>query len=85
MKQTSPIRRINSIQQVMEAVQRFSDPLSAAKHMVQESFRTWLRYEIRTDDITVIVLFIENFKEGQGQLVSCLLRALQHDGLHLIK
>ncbi|CAM9180795.1 unnamed protein product, partial [Hapterophycus canaliculatus] len=49
---------------VMEAVERFTDPLSAAKHIVQEAFRTWLRYEVRTDDITIIVMFIENFDEG---------------------
>lgn len=48
----------------MEAVERFKDPLAAAKHIVQESFRTWLRYEVRTDDITIIVIFIEDFKEG---------------------
>ena len=48
----------------MEAVERFKDPLSAAKHIVQEAFRTWLQYEVRTDDITSIVIFIEDFKEG---------------------
>eukprot|EP00903_Cladosiphon_okamuranus_P018322 g16856.t2 len=51
---------------VMEAVERFTDPLSAAKHIVQEAFRTWLRYEVRTDDITIIVLFIEDFDEGSN-------------------
>lgn len=50
----------------MEAVERFTDPLSAAKHIVQEAFRTWLRYEVRTDDITIIVLFIEDFDEGSS-------------------
>ncbi|CAM9881757.1 unnamed protein product [Pylaiella littoralis] len=49
---------------VMEAAERFTDPLSAAKHIVQEAFRTWLRYEVRTDDITIIIMFIEDFKEG---------------------
>lgn len=50
--------------QVMEAVERFTDPLAAAKHIVQESFRTWLQYEVRTDDITIVIIFIEDFKEG---------------------
>lgn len=45
-------------------VERFNDPLSAAIHIVQEAFRTWLRYEVRTDDITIIVLFIEDYTEG---------------------
>lgn len=48
----------------MEAVLRFDDPLAAATHIVQDAFRTWLRYEVRTDDITIIVLFIEDFKDG---------------------
>lgn len=53
----------------MEAVERFTDPLSAAKHIVQEAFRTWLRYEVRTDDITIIVMFIEDFNEGHDDQV----------------
>lgn len=56
--------------QVMEAVERFEDPLTAAKHIVQEAFRTWLRYEVRTDDITIIVIFIEGFVEGKHGAVS---------------
>lgn len=54
----------------MEAVEQFSDPLAAAKHVVQDAFRTWLRYEVRTDDITIVIMFIEDFKEGTGKLVS---------------
>lgn len=56
----------------MEAVERFNDPLSAAKHVVQEAFRTWLRYEVRTDDITIVVMMIEDFKEGDGDAVRIL-------------
>lgn len=48
----------------MEAVERFNDPLAAAKHVVQEAFRTWLRYEVRTDDITIVIIFIEDFQAG---------------------
>lgn len=58
-----------SLCQVMEAVERFTDPLSAAKHIVQEAFRTWLRYEVRTDDITIIVMSIENFDEAHDAQV----------------
>lgn len=53
----------------MEAVERFSDPLAASKHIVQEAFRTWLRYEVRTDDITIVVIFIEDFNEGTQDAV----------------
>ncbi|CAM9993558.1 unnamed protein product, partial [Choristocarpus tenellus] len=51
-------------QKVLEAVEKFDDPLEAAKHVVQEAFRTWLLYEVRTDDITMIVLFLDDFQEG---------------------
>lgn len=53
----------------MEAVERFDDPLAAAKHVVQEAFRTWLRYEVRTDDITIVIIFIEDFKAGTQSAV----------------
>ena len=60
----------------MEAVERFKDPLSAAKHIVQDAFRTWLRYEVRTDDITIIVLFIEDFNEGNAEVGQQILRVV---------
>ncbi|CAM9729746.1 unnamed protein product, partial [Discosporangium mesarthrocarpum] len=49
---------------VLEDVEMFNDPLEAGKYVVQEAFRTWLRYEVRTDDITIIVIFLEDFQEG---------------------
>ncbi|CAM9756338.1 unnamed protein product [Chrysoparadoxa australica] len=47
---------------VREAIQKFSDPLEASKFIVQEAFRQWLRYEVRTDDITIIVIYLEDFR-----------------------
>lgn len=67
---------IGDVPKVMEAVERFKDPLSAAKHIVQESFRTWLRYEVRTDDITIIVMFIDDFTEGTEDAVRLFARYL---------
>jgi serine/threonine protein phosphatase PrpC len=39
-----------------------SDPLEACDEILQASYEQWLNYENRTDDITAIVLFLENNK-----------------------
>lgn len=59
-------------------MERFNDPLSAAKHIVRESFRTWLQFEVRTDDITIIVIFIEDF---QGAVDAAVRLTLPNDGI----
>eukprot|EP00899_Mesostigma_viride_P026827 jgi/Mesvir1/7329/Mv19140-RA.2 len=53
-------------QLVVEMVARFSDPFSACAHLVAESYRQWLQYETRTDDITVIVCFVDYPEEGMA-------------------
>ncbi len=37
-------------------VSKFDDPHEAALSVVAESYRLWLQYETRTDDITMIIL-----------------------------
>ena len=52
-------------QSVIDMVSQFEGPdapLEACKAVVAESYRLWLQYEVRTDDITMIVLRIDNFK-----------------------
>eukprot|EP00924_Labyrinthula_sp_SR-Ha-C_P007951 maker-scaffold_41-snap-gene-1.33-mRNA-1 protein AED:0.27 eAED:0.27 QI:0/0/0/0.2/1/1/5/0/1230 len=49
---------------VCEMVQQFSNPLDAAKALVTESYKLWLHYEVRTDDITAIVVFIDGVDGG---------------------
>ncbi len=39
-------------------VANFADPLEACKAVVAESYRLWLQYEVRTDDITMIAIYI---------------------------
>ena len=39
-------------------VARYTDPLEACKKVVQESYDLWLQYEVRTDDITIICVYI---------------------------
>ena len=45
-----------SSQAVVDMIAPFKDPLEAALAVVQESYRLWLQYETRTDDITIIVI-----------------------------
>lgn len=39
-------------------VSKFKDPRDACAAIVAESYRLWLQYETRTDDITIIVVHI---------------------------
>ena len=39
-------------------VAKYKDPRDACAAIVAESYRLWLQYETRTDDITVIVVHI---------------------------
>jgi hypothetical protein len=40
-------------------VTKYEDPQEAAIALVVEAYRQWLANEVRTDDITAIVIFIE--------------------------
>lgn len=45
-------------QSVADMVAKYEDPLEACKKVVQESYDLWLQYEVRTDDITIICIYI---------------------------
>lgn len=45
-------------QSVADMVAKHPDPLEACKQVVQESYDLWLQYEVRTDDITIICIYI---------------------------
>ena len=53
-------------QQVVEICSGFKDPLEACRKVVSEAYKQWLHYELRTDDITIIVLFLECDKEASA-------------------
>lgn len=59
-------------QTVVDAIAKFSNPLEAAKHVVQEAYRLWLTYDDRTDDITIVIVLFNNFEERQGADTSAL-------------
>ena len=53
-------------QAVVDIVAKFSNPLDAAKHIVAESYRLWLTYDDRTDDITIIIINFDDLRLKEG-------------------
>lgn len=44
-------------------VAKYKDPRDACAAIVAESYRLWLQYETRTDDITVIVVHVNGLTD----------------------
>jgi len=51
---------------MLSQVSKYDDPQEAAIAVVVEAYRLWLQYEVRTDDITIIVARVEGLKEGSA-------------------
>ena len=49
-------------QSVIDICAKFTDPLEACRAVVAESYELWLQYELRTDDITMICIFVDDVK-----------------------
>ncbi|RHY35240.1 hypothetical protein DYB32_000303, partial [Aphanomyces invadans] len=47
-------------QAVVDIVKSYPNPLEACEKVVAESYRLWLHYELRTDDITIICIYLEH-------------------------
>ncbi|KAG7352827.1 mechanosensitive ion channel [Nitzschia inconspicua] len=66
-------------QSVIDICAKFTDPLEACRAVVAESYELWLQYELRTDDITIIVIFVDPFinpVEMYGEYVTSSFRNL---------
>ena len=46
-------------QTVLNMVMAYKSPLKACKAVVNESYKLWLQYDVRTDDITMIAIYLE--------------------------
>ena len=46
-------------QTVVDMCARFEDPLEACRAVVVEAYKLWLQYEVRSDDITMICIFVD--------------------------
>ncbi|KAH6797947.1 protein phosphatase 2C and cyclic nucleotide-binding/kinase domain-containing protein [Perilla frutescens var. hirtella] len=53
-----------SSQTVVDMVTKHKDPRDACAAIVAESYRRWLQYETRTDDITVIVVHVNGLNDA---------------------
>ena len=54
-------------QSVVDMVAQYDDPGEACRVVVHESYTLWLRHEVRTDDITMIVIHIKGLKQQAKQ------------------
>lgn len=54
-------------QSVIDICAKFKDPLEACRAVVAEAYELWLQYELRTDDITIICIFIDEVKQDAGR------------------
>jgi len=56
-------------QQVIDICASSDNPQQACARLLEESYKQWLHYELRTDDITCIVLFLKNTKENDDEVM----------------
>lgn len=54
-------------QRVIDICSKCDNPQQACANLLQASYEQWLRYELRTDDITCIVLFLKNGKPNDDE------------------
>jgi serine/threonine protein phosphatase PrpC/CRP-like cAMP-binding protein len=57
-------------QSVVDICCKFKDPLEACRAVVAEAYELWLQYELRTDDITMIAMFLDEVKVDDSQRAS---------------
>ena len=53
-------------QQVCKMVAQFTDPWEAVQAVIAESYRLWLQFDVRTDDITMILAFVDSAAHGKA-------------------
>lgn len=53
-------------QRVVDVCAECRDPMHACTRLLEESYKQWLHYERRTDDITCVVLFLECGREDDA-------------------
>jgi len=56
-------------QQVIDICAESNNPMHACSRLLEESYKQWLVYELRTDDITCIVMFLKNGRENGDEEV----------------
>ena len=54
-----------SSQAVCTSVMSFTDPVAACRSIIAQAYALWLQFDVRTDDITMILAYIDT-AEGQA-------------------
>ena len=54
----------------------YQDPKQACLAVVKEAQRLWLKYETRTDDITIIVVHVDGLKDVRSTFLVALIELL---------
>lgn len=51
-------------QNVVDIVKKFDDPSEACQALVEEAYNRWLQFEVRTDDITAICIYLDGMRNS---------------------
>lgn len=54
-------------QMVADEIMRHADPLVACQAVVSAAYNLWLQYEVRTDDITIIAIYIDEVHRSEEE------------------
>jgi serine/threonine protein phosphatase PrpC len=63
-------------QSVIDICAKFKDPLDACRAVISQAYQLWLQYELRTDDITMICIFMDSIRKEQQE------QSRSHSSLH---
>lgn len=72
-------------QSVIDICAKFTDPLEACRAVVAESYELWLQYELRTDDITMICIFVDSVVVPTKELIGSSLEELTKSSMESIE
>jgi uncharacterized tellurite resistance protein B-like protein len=53
-------------QMVADECAHHTDPLMACKAVVAQAYHLWLQYEVRTDDITMVAVYLDEFSSTEA-------------------
>ena len=57
-------------QMVADMVAGFESPLKACKAVVQEAYKLWLQFDVRTDDITMSLVMLDQTEGVEAALLA---------------
>ena len=58
-------------QSLVDTVSAFSEPLAACRTIIAEAYGLWLQFDVRTDDITMILAFIDTASNMNEEARAC--------------